>query len=216
MQCMVPEDCPQPPPICDMCLNGATACYHATCDDGVCGIAIPECVDDIPCQDSVCGDPCTPAPSPDGVPTMYPTACDAAGRCVDASEPVDCSGQIPCMIDSDCPRPNMGECVLCDDGTTECKESVCVQGLCAAQGTTCPGRPACMVNADCPALPPECLPCGDSCGANLCVNGGCEVMCDFGRECETAMDCGQPPNNICTMGPWECLEQSCALRHQDC
>jgi hypothetical protein len=49
------------------------------------------------------------------------------------------------------------------------------------------------------------------------VDGACEVMCNIGHKCQTDMDCpSEPPDNVCTTGPWECVDESCQVRNKDC
>jgi hypothetical protein len=214
-ECMVADDCPQPPPVCDMCLNGVSACPAAVCENGVCDIRTPECLENIPCNGKACGEPCISVDAAGKVPPMSATACDASGRCVDASQELGCMGktETPCDTAMDCPSVVEEDCIICGDGSRVCPENACLQGACVALGASCDDG-ACMVSADCPPLPPVCLPCGDdgSCAGNLCLSGHCTVLCDTGHACETAMDCpSETPENACTMGPWQCVDESCAL-----
>jgi hypothetical protein len=220
--CMVPDDCPQPPPVCTMCLNGVSACYAATCEAGVCGIFVPECAENIPCRGKACGDACmllAPEDAEGAAAPAFPTACDAEGRCVDASQALGCmvDPTPECMTHGECPAPSMMNCITCDDGSTSCPQALCIEGMCTTGAAACDLETACMSSADCPTLPPDCLPCGDGCAQNLCLNGSCEVMCPIGRDCETVMDCPSlPPDNTCTTGPWECVDETCSLRNRDC
>jgi hypothetical protein len=220
--CMVPDDCPQPPPVCNMCLNGESACYFATCEAGVCGIVVPECAENIPCRGKACGDACmllAPEDAEGAAAPAFPTACDAEGRCVDAGQALGCmTDPTPlCMTHGDCAAPSMMDCITCDDGSTSCPQALCIEGMCTIGAAACDLETACMSSADCPTLPPECLPCGDGCAQNLCLNGSCEVMCAIGRDCRTVMDCPSlPPDNVCTTGPWECVDETCSLRNSDC
>jgi hypothetical protein len=113
--CMVPSDCPQPPPVCTMCEDGSSPCVEATCDAGICGIDMPACPAPHPQCESTndcitidaclpCGDGCARAACLDGTCQMV---CPLGGMC---STSMDCGSDLP-------PDFCTGGPWLCADGT---------------------------------------------------------------------------------------------------
>jgi hypothetical protein len=106
-----------------------------------------------------------------------------------------------------CPRPAMSNVYATCNSTGEC---VAGEAEC---GT------ACMQHTDCPAIE-ICRPCEGTglCGADICVNGRCQMVCPVPMEeqCQVDMDCPTPPP-VCEMCPdgacagTSCIEGTCVF-----
>jgi hypothetical protein len=107
-----------------------------------------------------------------------------------------------------CPEPGMGAAIYATCNAT---------GQCQAGEAQC--GTACMQHTDCPAIA-ICRPCEGTglCGADICVNGRCQMVCPVPMEeqCEVDMDCPPPPP-ICEMCPdgacagTSCIEGTCVF-----
>jgi hypothetical protein len=225
LECESADDCPQPPPMCLMCLGGVSACPAATCDMGTCGISQAVCPEETACLGRSCGDRCSTSaltPSMMGGGVALPQACDAAGRCValgDASN-LGCIplGEYPCMGDETpgCPPVVDPYCLDCGDGTESCSEKVCANNRCEYKSNSCAEPGTCTTDADCSIIAADCLSCGDDgidgCVKYACLEGACAPVCQTKAPCDTEADCPMHSgNNVCTPGPWICKLHECAL-----
>ncbi len=184
------------------CDDGNACTANDRCEDGACTSDEVEACDD--------GDPCTSGDACD--PLTGACVGIAAGTCecqVDADclplEDGDaCNGTLVCGDDFSC-QLDPATVVTCTASTVACQDVVCDpgSGVCletpAAEGAPCvhAGNP-CLLPSVCDAggiCGLEIIDCddGDSCTADLCVNGSCEHAADPNCGCPTP-PCG-PENS---------------------
>ena len=183
--------------MCDMngvCQRELTACEPPRC------MAVEDCRGPIhlPCEMCPNGESACPVTDCQmgfcitRTPTCGFTQCEN----VECGTPCD-----PCADGQSCPDLGMDAASYgtCDSG-----------GECVAGEAEC--GTVCMTTADCPQRE-LCRACADTglCGADLCVNGRCQMVCPvpMADACQVDMDCPPPPP-VCDMCPnGACADTSC-------
>ena len=199
--CMTDADCPPPPPFCNMCVDGTSACIRPVCADNVCGFEQPSCPGEpepTPCMtDDECPIPSCPA----GVPCPVPVC--SMGYC----------GYTLPAPEGPCDGRECGDSCMGPDG---------VAGRCSPSGECIDGAPECGAGIECESSADctadiECADCGNGKCAGLgCMGFKCVLMCSSETMCSSDMDCPIVEDDVCHTGGYVCEGGFCARRLTTC
>jgi hypothetical protein len=164
--CTSDKDCLLPA-LCELCGDGSCRPYTATCVKNQCVIDKGQCSNTTQCNTTPQACPATACLIACKYYVKDPNGCDTC-QCADAMQPPP-----PTRTGVTC-APPPDSCVLCADGSKQCAQTTCVNGLCKVFYPTCPPPTGgCKSDAECLKPGAPCQVCPD--GSSACPKSWCDL-----------------------------------------